>query len=143
MSRHLALAVLVLTSLTVGCAGPPKLVLDVTSEPAGAKIFLSRRGEKAYRAGFGPVDGDVRSDALNEDFLLLGMSPLVYTSPLEEMESGGTVLGLGGGVVRKYLDGVLRIEKEGFETAERHMRFQDGKVTIHVKLEKKANEPQP
>lgn len=135
--------ILALAPALVGCSSTPELLLDIQVEPAGADVYLSRRGEKAYRGDFGPVEGDVRSEAFEEGFAFLGNAPLEYSSLLEERESGGTILGIGAGVMRKYKEGIVRIEKEGFEPVERHVRFVDGEVKLAVQLEKSAAAAQP
>lgn len=121
-------------SLLAACGSTPKLVLDIRSEPAGAQVYLSRSGQKSFRGKLGPVQGDVRAEDLEERFQLLGTTPLEYSSPLEERESGGTLFGVGAGVVREYHSGLVRVEKEGFATVERRVRFQNGRVVVDVRL---------
>jgi hypothetical protein len=48
-----------------GCSSAPQLVLDVNTRPAGAEVYLSRRGEKSYRGTFGPVEGDVSAEPMS------------------------------------------------------------------------------
>lgn len=121
--------------LAAACSStPPTLELDLLSEPEGATVYLSRRGEKAWAGKLGPVQGDVKAEDLVEDFLLIGTAPLTYTSLLRETESDATIFGVGGRVVLKFRDGVLRFEKPGFETVERHVRFVDGEVRVEVEL---------
>lgn len=139
--KTLALALPLALSLAA-CGSTPTVQLSVSSEPAGATVTLSRVGERSYRADLGPVEGDVRSEAFTEDAFVLGTAPLTYESPLEEEESSAKVLGFGGGVVREYHEGVLRFEKEGFETIERRVRFRDGKVEVHARLDEDADDPQ-
>ena len=110
------------------------MVLDVTTSPSGAEVYLSRRGEKSVRGSFGGIAGDVSSEPLEEAFTLVGSSPVHFTSPLEERESGGTIMGFGGGVIRKYREGVVRIEKDGYLTVERVVRFSDREARIELVL---------
>ena len=116
-----------------GCGSTPEVVLNISTVPAGAQVYLSRRGEKAYKGKLGPVKGDMRAEPIVEDFMLLGTSPIEYTTPLEEREGGAAIFGVL--VVRRYGDGVVRVVKEGFATIERHIRFKDGEVQVNVKLE--------
>lgn len=118
----------------VGC-GAPQMRLNIKSEPSGARVYISRRGERAYRGVLGPVRGDMKSDKIVEDFVLLGTSPVEYSSDLEEHESGVSVFGVGAKVVRQFGDGVIRIEKDGFETVERTVHFKDGEVDLDLRLE--------
>ena len=121
--------------LLVSCGSTPEVQLDLSSDPVGAQVFLSRRGERSYRADFGPLEGDMKSEALSEDFVYLGTSPLEYATPLEENESDARVLGFGGAVVLEYHEGVLRFEKEGFATVERRVRFKNGRIQLHVTMD--------
>jgi hypothetical protein len=128
------LAFVLLPILAAGCGSTPMMELDLSSNPDGAKVYLSRRGKKAYQGNFGPIKGNVKAEKLEEEFVLLGTSPLFYTSPLRETESDATVLGIGGKVVLKYKEGILRFKKPGFETVERYVRFLDGEVSIDVDM---------
>ena len=123
-----------LLAILSGCASTPEMELELRTEPEGARVYLSRRGKKAYQAKLGPVKGDVKAETFEEEFLLIGTSPLVYTTPLRATESDATLLGVGGKVVLKFDDGVLRFEKPGYETIEQHVRFHDGDTTLEVAL---------
>ena len=123
-----------LLSCLAGCSSTPQMRLDVTTYPAGAEVYISRRGEKSFRGSLGPVEGDMSSEPLEESFTLVGASPLKFASPLEERESGGTIMGVGGGVIRKYHEGVLRVEMEGYQTVERVIRFSDRKAKVELVL---------
>ena len=134
--RRISLLVLALVGLSVtsGCSSPPEVVLKIQSDPAGAQVFLSRRGEKAVEGSFAVVKGDMKSEALVEDFIRLGTTPLEYSSPLAERESGASAFGVGVKVMRRYDTGLLRLEKEGYEPDERLVRFKDGEVDVNFSL---------
>jgi hypothetical protein len=134
-AKRALLALATSTLLLASCSSTPEVQLDLSSDPVGAQVYLSRRGERSYRAGFGPVEGDMKSEELNEEFIYLGTSPLEYVSPLEEDESNAKVLGFGGAIVLEYHEGVLRFEKEGFATVERRVRFKNGTIELHVTME--------
>lgn len=134
--RTLACALSLAPVLLTGCSSTPMMELDLRSDPVGAQVYMSRRGEKAVTGKLGPVKGNVRAESLEEDFVFIGTAPLTYSSPLSETESDARVLGFGGKVVRKYKDGVIRFEKPGFETVERHVRFQDGELKMKVSMPK-------
>ena len=120
--------------LLVGCGSTPLARLDLQASPAGARVFLSLRGDRAYTGKLGPIRGDVKSESFEEDFVLLGTAPLIFDVALRETESDATILGVGGKVVRKYKEGVLRFEKPGFETAERRVRLAEGTTEVQVDL---------
>ncbi len=130
----------VLTTFGVVClaclssCSAPEVVLNIHTEPSDAEVYISRRGQKVYKGKIGPVKGDMSDEKIIEDFVLLGHTPLEYCSPLEERESGATFMGVGVAVDRKYAVGVLRIEKDGYETIERRVRFKDGEVEVKLKL---------
>jgi len=134
MKRTTTLLLLALTSLTYGCSSTSRCVLQLTSEPPGAEVYLSRHGDRAYRGDFGVVGGEVKSDELVEEFRYVGTTPLEYTTQLEETESGGRFMGVGASVVLRYDEGFLRVQKKGYEVAERQMLIRDGEVTVHVEL---------
>ena len=130
--------------LLIGCSSsPPLMRLDVQATPTGSRVFLSLQGELAYTGKLGPIQGDVKSESFEEDFVLLGTAPLTYALPLRETESDATVLGFGGKVVRKYKEGILRFEKPGFQTVERRIRFHEGETTITVEMPAEHVAPRP
>ncbi len=117
-----------------GCSAP-EVVLSVRTEPPGAAVYLSRRGQRAYYGAFGPIRGDMQSEPYEEDFMLVGRTPLEFASPLEEEESGGAaLLGIGVTRVRRYEQGVLRFEKRGYEPVEQRVLFEEGQRLIDVEL---------
>lgn len=122
-------------ALLCGCGSTPEIVLDLRSDPVGAQVYLSRRGEKSIQADLGPLEGDVKSEPYEEEFRLIGTSPMIFVSPLEEAESKAKILGFGGAVMRKYREAVIRFQKDGFQTIERHVRFYDGEFSVAVTMD--------
>ena len=64
-----------------------------------------------------------------------------HATPLEEQESGARGFGFTGGKVNRYKEGLLRIEKPGFQTVERRILFREGEMELKVRLPK-AREPE-
>ena len=142
-SRPASLTVAVtLLSCLASCSSPGEVVLDLSTNPVGATVYLSRHGGESYRGKLGPLKTDVGAGAIQEEFLLIGTSPLTHTVRLEEKRSGAVVLGVGGAVMREYRVGILLFEKEGYETVERRVRFHDGRVRVVVELQAEQVESQ-
>ena len=134
MNRLAIGSVLALSTLLPSCGSTPKTVLEIVTVPSGADVYLAKSGERAVHGKLGPVAGDVDQESIDESFLLLGTAPLEYTLPLEEKESGASAFGIGFEVVRRYDEGVLRIQKNGYRTQERRIRLEDGDVRIVIEL---------
>lgn len=128
-------ALLLLFSIAAAsCGSTPMMQLDLQSDPVGARVYVSRRGHKSVVTRLGPIQGNVKAEDLEEDFVLIGTSPMVYSSPLKEFESDATIMGFGGQVVLRYKEAVLRFEKPGHATVERHVRFEDGEMIVQVEM---------
>ena len=142
MSRA-SIFLLLFSFLGFGCSSTPMMHLDVMATPEGSRVFLSLRGERAYTGKLGPIKGDVKAESFEEDFILIGTAPMTYELPLRETESDATILGVGGKVVLKYKEGVLRFVKPGFQTVERHVRFSDGETRVVVEMPVEHDSAQP
>ena len=129
-----ALTLALVSILAVSCSSTPTMELEIQSDPAGARVYMSLRGQRAVTGKFGPIQGDVKAEDLEEEFLLIGTAPFTYTLPLHETESDATVLGVGGKVVLKYKEGIVRFEMPGFQSVERHVRFREGDVRVEVAM---------
>ncbi len=135
MSSRIALAAAVALSILVasGC-GAPAVAFSIRTEPPGAAVYLSRRGERSYRGASGPIR------SFEESFMLIGRTPVDFISPLEEQETA--FLRIGVTRVRRYEHGVLRFEKRGYQSVERHVPLEDGKIFVDVELRRVAS-PRP
>lgn len=127
-----------LTLVLAGCSSAPQLDLDLHSNPEGASVYFSRRGLKSVQGKIAFVKGDVKSETLEEEFVFLGTAPLQHSTPIEEVESDATIMGVGGKVILKYREGVLRFEKAGFEPFEQRVRIEDGKIKVMADLTQQA-----
>ena len=123
-------------TLMAGCGSAPKMTLSLESDPVGAQVYLSRRGDRSVQGKVGPLSGNMKSESFKEEFSLIGTSPLTYESPLTETESDATFLGFGGRVKLKYKEGVIRFERPGYDTVERHFRFQDDELRLWIEMNK-------
>ena len=121
-------------ALVAACSSTPKARLIVQTEPEGAQVFLARHGERNYQGNIGPVEGDVKKEDISEESVFIGDSPIEHKTLLEEVESGGTFFGLGAKVVLAWDEGVVRVEKAGYEPVERRIKLKDGEVKVNVEL---------
>lgn len=124
-----------LAAVVTACSSTPEFVLVLTSEPSGAAVEMSRHGKEIVRGSLGVFDGDVQSEAFAQPFRRIGTTPMRYAGPLQETQRGGTLLGFGASEILEYEEAFLKVQKEGYQVAERHVRIQDGEVTLHVDLE--------
>ena len=143
LARVLSILVVLGAPTSAGCSSPPTSTLRVSSQPEGASVYLSRRGERVYSGGFGPVMGNVSAEPIVEGFALVGTSPMKHRSPLVEEEADASLLGVGVTVERRYTTGVLRIEKEGFVPEERIVRLVEGDVRVEVELQPRTRRATP
>ena len=116
------------------CGSVPHAELSITSSPAGARVFLSRRGQQKLQAKVGFIKGNVKSGAFEEEFQLLGTTPLEYSTPLQETSTDATLFGVGGKALKYYEEGLLRFERDGFEVAEKFVRFEKGRNSISATM---------
>ncbi len=127
--RHLGPLFLFAAPLA-SCGSVPYAELSITSDPAGARVFLSRRGQQKLQAKAGFIKGNMKSGAFEEEFQLLGTTPLEYSTPLEETSTDATLFGAGGKSLKFYEEGLLRFQRDGFEVAEKFVRFEKGSNSI-------------
>lgn len=142
LARSLAAPMLLLaTLLPLGaCGSSPKSNLRITSDPPGARVFLSRRGQQKVQAKVILIKGNVKAKSFEEEPFLLGTTPLDYSTPLEETSNDATVLGIGGKTIVFYEDGILTFERAGYEKAEKYVRFEKGRSKVHAEMIPAADE---
>lgn len=120
--------------LLAGCAGTPVMRLDIESTPSGAQVSIQRRGERNYVGSFGPVSGSLSSNRFEEEWVPLGTTPVAYSTPLKETTTDATLLGVGGRVVKRFEDALVRFELEGYAPTEKFVRFEKGEGRLVVEL---------
>ena len=80
---------------SVGC-GTDDGILKITSPPPGARVFVSRRGEKRIRGQFGPVGGNVRTELAGESENVKYLVRLIKVARIFEQDSNAKIsLSLG------------------------------------------------
>ena len=121
-------------AVTSGC-GTPRALIRIETDPPGARVFVQREGERGYEGSFGPVDGHMNAEPINEKSISIGRSPVEYTSPLEETESGAVILSVGMSVVRRWRRLNIRAEKRGFEPEEQTVFLNKGEQLVFLELQ--------
>lgn len=129
--------VLAVGALTfIGCASAQRI--RVETDPIGAQVYLQLRGDLEVQARVAGVVGGAELESFEEDWFLLGTSPVDYEFERRETEAAVHSPDAGGSVTRHYREGTLRIELEGFETAVRVVRFAGDDVVWIVRLRPSA-----
>ena len=116
-----------------GCGSAQKV--SVRTDPIGAEVYLQRRGDLEIDAQVMGIPGRVTASAFEEDFRLLGNAPVEYEFDLSEREVGVNVPEGSGSVTRHYKEGTIRIERDGYETVIRVVRFSGSSVVVNVSLQ--------
>lgn len=115
-----------------GCASAQ--TLSIQTDPSGASVYLQRRGDVEVSGSVAGIHADIDAATFEEDFVFLGTSPVEYEFEREDTEGAVATPRVGGRVTRKYKEGTLRIEMEGYETVERRVRFSGDPVRLVVSL---------
>ncbi len=116
------------------CGSGQQLVID--SDPSGAEVYLMRRGEYEVNASVDGISGNFDGDSFEEDFYLLGTTPLEYEFDLTDTESSFYIPGVPAGlsVTKHYQEGILRVEMNGYATEERTIQFSNNLFNLVLSL---------
>lgn len=123
----------VVLALSAACASTQSL--SVHTDPAGAQVYLQRRGEVEVQATVAGVHGQVGANSFEEESFSLGTSPLEYEFHRKETEAAVQGPGAGGSLTRHFREGTVRIEMPGYRTAERRVRFSGDAIVLRVDLQ--------
>jgi len=78
--------------------------------------------------------GRERPGSFEEEFFSLGTAPVDYEFRLAEREAAVQGRGAGGGITRRYTEGLIRIVLEGYRTVERLVRFSGSRIDLEVAM---------
>lgn len=120
-------------ALLMGCGSAQKV--SVRTDPIGAEVYLQRRGELEIDAKVKGIPGKITASAFEEEFKLLGNAPVEYEFPLSEREVAIDVPEGTGDIVRHYKEGTIRVERQGYETVVRRVRFSGSTVDLMITLQ--------
>ena len=133
-SRRSSRSALVLAAVLLAACGSAQKV-SVRTDPVGAEVYLQRRGDLEINARVKGIPGKVTASAFEEDFRLLGNAPVEYEFELSEDEVGIDVPEGSGSVTRHYREGTIRVERPGYETVVRLVRFSGSPVDLTIALQ--------
>ena len=125
-------AVLFAVAVLAGCGSAQKV--KVRTDPIGAAVYLQRRGDLEIDANVKGIPGRITASAFEEDFRLIGNAPVDYEFDLTEREVGIDTPEGSGKVVRHYKEGTIRVQRDGYETVLRVVRFSGSTVDLMITL---------
>ncbi len=136
MNRKNVFVSVLTVSLAVTAACGAGQQLHIESVPSGAEVYLMRRGEYEINANVDGFGGSFDGDSFEEDFYLLGTTPLDYEFDLSDTESSFYLPGLPAraSVSKHYQEGILRVEMDGYETEERTIHFSGNLFNLVISL---------
>lgn len=125
---------LVASLAAIAACGGQKLLIE--SDPSGAEVYLMRRGEYEIDASVEGFAGSFGGDSFEDDFYLLGTTPLEYEFDLTDTEHSFRIPGVPAGVrvTKHYQEGVIRVEMNGYETEERSIQFSSNTLNLVLSL---------
>ncbi len=123
-----------LAVLALAACGSAQKV-SVRTDPIGAEVYLQRRGDLEINARVKGIPGKVTASAFEEEFRLLGNAPVEYEFELSEDEVGIDVPEGSGSITRHYREGTIRVERPGYETVVRLVRFSGSPVDLTIALQ--------
>ena len=133
MQRLLRPTFLLGALVLVGCGSAQKV--SVRTDPVGAEVYLQRRGDLEINARVKGIPGRVTASAFEEDFRLIGNAPVEYEFELTEEDVGIDVPEGSGNITRHYKEGTIRVERPGYETVVRLVRFSGSPVDLTIALQ--------
>ncbi len=130
---RLGTVTLLLVSLSlVACSSQPRI--NVHSNPPGADVTLQLVYERERDTHVLIVRHREVDEPQITDEIPLGQTPLRYSFPQSETESYVGVRRLSQRVRRHYVEGILLIEKEGYEPKEVIFPVRRGTTEIEVEM---------
>ncbi len=122
--KNICVSILIISFAAIIACGSGQQ-LHIESNPSGAEVYLMRRGEYEVNASIDGIGGSVDGDSFEEEFYLLGTTPLEYEFNLSDTESSFYIPGIPAGVstTKHFHEGILRVEMDGYETEQRTIQF--------------------
>ena len=134
--KRLIVPVIAVTIAMVTACGSSQ-VLHIETDPEGAEVYLQRRGEYEVSASVSGIGGTFDGDNFEDDFYLLGTTPLDFEFDLSDSEGSFSIPGIpaGASVVKHFREGVIRIVMNGYQTEERTVQFSDNELKLALILD--------
>ncbi|MDH3734181.1 MAG: hypothetical protein OEU54_11630 [Gemmatimonadota bacterium] len=108
--------------------------ISVETDPVGASVYLQRRGEIEVHGRVAGVVGGVGLESFEEDFIFLGNAPIDYEFERDVREVSVQSPEVGADVTRHYREGTIRVERTGYETVVRVVRFSGNAIVLVIDL---------
>jgi len=121
-------------ALALSACAPGHQQLTVQTVPRGAEVYLQRSGTIEIEAAVAGVSGKVDAGSFQEEFFLVGTTPVDFKFPLTERDVTFQGEDAGGNVTRRYKEGLLRIMLPGYRTEERSVLFTGDAVKLELQL---------
>ncbi len=131
--RFLRPTVILTLLFLAGCGSAQKV--SVRTDPIGAEVYLQRRGDLEINAKVKGIPGKITGSAFEEEFRLIGNAPIEYQFDLVEKDVGIDVPEGSGSITRRYKEGTIRVERDGYETVVRPVYFSGGTVDLLITLQ--------
>ncbi|MCD4847480.1 MAG: hypothetical protein K8R76_04740 [Candidatus Aegiribacteria sp.] len=133
--KTICISILIISFAAITACGTGQQ-LNIESDPSGAEVYLMRRGEYEVNASVEGFGGSFDGDSFEEEFYLLGTTPLEYEFDLSDTESSFYIPGLPAGVsvTKHYKEGILKVEMDGYETEQRTIQFSDNLFNLVLNL---------
>jgi hypothetical protein len=122
-----------MVAIVVGCGSVQKV--SIRTDPIGAEVYLQRRGDIEIDAQVMGVPGRVTARAFEENFQFLGNAPVEYEFDLTEREVGIDTPEGSGSVEKHYREGTIRVERDGYESVVRLVRFSGSTIDLMITLQ--------
>jgi hypothetical protein len=127
--------------LLSGCGASQQLHIE--SDPSGAEVYLMRRGEYEISGNVDGFAGSFEGETFEEDFYLLGSTPLEYEFDLSDTESAIVIPGVPASatVTKIYQEGILRVVRDGYITEERTIQFSNNVFHLVLDMDEEREDP--
>ena len=137
--KYLVVSLSVVIVLVSACGATQKLHIETV--PEGAEVYLQRRGEYEVSASVSGIGGTFDGDSFEDDFYLLGTTPLDYEFDLSDSEGSFSIPGIpaGASVTKHFREGVIRIVMSGYTTEERTVQFSDNELSLTLTLDEEID----
>jgi hypothetical protein len=134
-SRVIAIVFLTVSLAAISACGIAQK-LHIESDPSGAEVYLMRRGEYEISASIDGIGGSCDGDSFEDDYYLIGTTPLDYEFGLSDTESSFYIPGIpaGASVTKNFEEGIIRIVMNGYTTEEKPIQFSNSTLSVVINL---------
>ncbi len=109
--------------------------IQVETDPIGASVYLQRRGDVEVHGRVAGIVGGADIETFEEEFVFLGHTPVDYEFRRRETQAAVYAPEATANVTRHYREGTIRVEREGYRTVVRVVRFGGDPIVLVITLE--------